>query len=319
MSANTATFECERFLYAARGALQGGGLTPLQVQEIQRAVKAHEEGEESQATLQAQREEIEIHWERLSRTLTQHGVNKSVLKSFAYSLSGLLMEEYFNLGPHLSHVSMRDFVGIFGTAEQRQTAANILTSGREDELEDLCEKTINFAITELMINRDHVHERLRNAAAGVSYTEMLLGIGDISRVKEVIEEDQACVQQIVLFRPDLQNVQLCIDTQTRTLLAGPSFPTAAPEPQKASSFWTSLKTTFGLLGTQARVSCCIIDAAGSRAEENLAIFGFAATAKQTGGTSTCGRGNSRAFILLPRSLSPSEALRVLVTAFAECR
>ncbi|KAK5727757.1 hypothetical protein LTR17_012519 [Elasticomyces elasticus] len=115
--------DVERFIERARYTLKGGGLTPLQIDEIEKALVPHRAAQDDHPDVQRQRERIEAHWTLLSSTLARRDLKVQILSLFARSFPGLLFNKYCNLE---LIVSMHEYVNAMGTAEQRQEAANVL-------------------------------------------------------------------------------------------------------------------------------------------------------------------------------------------------
>nr|POE65015.1 hypothetical protein CFP56_34683 [Quercus suber] len=169
----------KQFLWAATATLSAGGLTPLQIQEFDEAIAAHER---------------------------------------PASFAGLLLEVYCSLKPALDLVPMRDYIGILGTSEQRRHAAAALTKNIEARLDGLYEERVLLAIRELALDRDQVEERFRVAATGKTYTEVISSTGNVSRLRIVNQKDLASLRQIVLFQPELRDAQYCVELKARSLL-----------------------------------------------------------------------------------------------------
>ncbi|KAK5715952.1 hypothetical protein LTR15_009777 [Elasticomyces elasticus] len=171
--------DVERFIERARYTLKGGGLTPLQIDEIDRALVKHRAAQGDNADLQRQREHIDTHWASLSSTLARRGFKVQLLTLFAYSFAGRLLEQYWSLEPQLRLVAMQHYVKAMGTPEQRQEAAKVLTEGDPGaRLDLLYEKTVGFAVTELLLERAYVDTRFRDVALCKNLTRNLYATGE---------------------------------------------------------------------------------------------------------------------------------------------
>ncbi|KAK3628384.1 hypothetical protein LTR56_018652 [Elasticomyces elasticus] len=233
--------ELEKFLKNAVYALKGGGLTPLQIDEIEKALVSHRAAQNDSPDLQRQREQIEAHWTSLSSTLAQRGLKFQILFLFGKSFASLLFNEYCEL--ELRNC-MHDYIKAMGTAEQRQEAANVLTGGDAgSRLDTLYEETVGVAITELMLDRVYVDTRFRNVALGHNITKNLHGTGQDVALLRIIEQDRAALRNILSFLPELEPARVCVEVAAENMLRPKAEPSVDRRETTTSSFWSAMGWT----------------------------------------------------------------------------
>ncbi|KAK5721996.1 hypothetical protein LTR17_014500 [Elasticomyces elasticus] len=215
--------DVERCVKSAQYTLKGGGLTPLQVDEIEKALVSHRAAQIDNPDLQLQREQIEAHCASLTPTVMQRGVMVQILSLFAWSSGGLLLYQYWGIEPLLRHVSMRDYVNAMGPVEQRKEAPEVLTKdGSMSELDELYEKTVGLAVTELLLERAYVDTRFREVALGKNITRNLYATGEHVALIRIVEQDRAALRQVVLVCPELEIVQRDVEVLAQIYLQPPS-------------------------------------------------------------------------------------------------
>ncbi|KAK4900493.1 hypothetical protein LTR27_002209 [Elasticomyces elasticus] len=233
--------DLEKLIKSAGYTLKGGGLTPLQIDEIEKALATHRAAQDDHPDLQRQREHIEEHWTSLSSTLARRGLKIQILSLFARSIAGLLFNEYCNL--ELRNC-MHDYIKAMGMAEQRQEAANVLTGGDAgSRLDTLYERTVGVAITERLLDRVYVDTRFRNVALGHNVTKDLHAAGQDVALLRIIEQDQAALRKILSFLPELDPIRVCVEAVAENMLRPQAESSENQSSTTTSSFWNVMGWT----------------------------------------------------------------------------
>nr|POE56256.1 hypothetical protein CFP56_50800 [Quercus suber] len=277
----------DQFFLAARGALAAGGLTPLQVQEIEQAIEAQNQSDADWTALEEQKKQIELHWQDYNVTMMRKGGCMNFLRLHASSLVELLLEEYYEIKPPQGPVDLKDYdgalnskdhrliaTGVFGTKEQRREAAVALTSGDEEGLEPLYAKAISKPIKEMLLDRDHVEQRLRMAVAGANYTQAILMAGDVSRFETVIQKDLALLRQVLLVRPDLRKYKDMLSLKSQDMLkrasSTPGITPQRPQTPPPKGLWTSIRNNLKIPKSSPQLSQSLSSACLLSSDEGLA-------------------------------------------------
>ncbi|KAK5693087.1 hypothetical protein LTR97_010563 [Elasticomyces elasticus] len=236
--------DLEKFIRNAEYTLKSGGLTPLQIDEIEKALVTHRAAQDDTPELQRQREHIEEHWTSLSSTLARRGLKVQILSLFARSFVGLLFNEYCELELRNCEVELRncmhDYIKAMGTAEQRQEAANVLTGGDAgSRLDTLYERNVGVATTELLLDRTYVDTRFRNVALGYNVTKNLHVAGQDVALLRIIEQDRAALRKILSFLPELEPIRVCVEVVAENMLRPQAEASLNQSGTTTSSFWNA--------------------------------------------------------------------------------
>ena len=158
-----------RFISCCEGLLKGE-LTPLLRSEIEKAYNNHLSVRQLSLAeithhvhdLKSQQKSIENHWNQIFQNMITKAYIFLELEFFEHFLSDKLCEDYINEPLYIAE-RILDFARIKGSSDDRKLAAHKLTKGREEELDNLYQKIVVFAVKELTLDLAHVERKLSAA------------------------------------------------------------------------------------------------------------------------------------------------------------
>lgn len=233
-----------------RRAIQARGtalLTPLQVHEIEEVSRLAEisrsTGSGNDLTaLKHQCRRIKKHWTAISKTIYERGRVSGCLCALSNSFVNILLSTYWNRdGSPLSWIPLRDYIKCLGTPEQREEGAKAVSGGDLAKLDQFYQEAVVLAMTEFMVDRQHIEDHFRAALRGEKLLHPTL---HSDRIREIAEKDRATLRQMgPLFEYDKRDKPLSrqfekeFHEQSEERMDGPS---SAAGAYSLATFWNLL-------------------------------------------------------------------------------